>query len=92
MGYRRENCSYTIRQCSQVHEVEAVAIEDKEEQSHKEHGLDNAKEGEGTTKGVQEGNQDTMYGPWVVVDRKKNETKTQSNGGTPPGNSNDKSK
>lgn len=50
--------------------------------------MDNAKSSEGATKDVlkdvQEGTQDTMYGPWVVVGRKKNGTKTQRNGGTPP--------
>ncbi|KAK9984346.1 hypothetical protein SO802_033871 [Lithocarpus litseifolius] len=69
MGHRRENCPYMIRQCSQVHEVETVVVEDKGEQSRKEHGLDNAKTGEGSTKGVQEGIQDTLYGPWMQETR-----------------------
>ncbi|KAL0011104.1 hypothetical protein SO802_006212 [Lithocarpus litseifolius] len=92
MGHRRENCSYTIRQCSQGHKVETVVVEDKGEQSRKEHGLDNAKTSEGSTKGMQEdvkeGAQDTLYGPWVVVGRKKNGTKSQRSGGTPSGNAN----
>lgn len=54
MGHRRENCPYMIRQCSQVHEVETVAVVDKGEQTCKEHDLDNAKTGAVTTKGMQE--------------------------------------
>ena len=54
MGHRRENCPYMIRQCSQVHEVETVAVVDKGEQTCKEHDLDSAKTGAVTTKGMQE--------------------------------------
>lgn len=65
-----------------------MAVEDKGEQPREEHGLDNAKLGERSTKGVQEdvqeGTHDTKYGPWVVVGKKKNGTKTQRSGGTLP--------
>ena len=43
-----------IRQCSQVHEVETVAVVDKGEQTCKERDFDNAKTGAVTTKGMQE--------------------------------------
>nr|POF01449.1 uncharacterized protein CFP56_35727 [Quercus suber] len=77
MGHRRENCLYTIRQCSQVHEVETVAVEDKGEQSRKEYGLDNAKTVRGPPRACKR-----------MCKRRKNGTKTQRSGRTPSGSAN----
>nr|XP_023918488.1 uncharacterized protein LOC112030039 [Quercus suber]POF02866.1 uncharacterized protein CFP56_10923 [Quercus suber] len=93
LGHRREACPYLVRQHSPIRETE-VEVESKgNDQSCSMHEQEQTSAEVGPDIVVQEivqkdRTQDVRggtYVPWVVVARRKNETRARRNGGTPVG-------
>ena len=86
MGHRKENCQYTVRPNSPAKEGRLVNDRDGEGQScdmHVPHGPAEGMENNGLVHGnVAGASQDSTYGPWTVVARRKNVPKKQRSGGT----------
>ena len=80
MMYTQELCPQVVRQDLLTRKAETVAKGEREVGSCNEHVVNNDKPVQGPTESVlaneQKGDTDGRYGPWVVVTRKKNGTKS----------------
>ena len=92
IGHRKESCPYTIRPEPRSREVVAEEVEDQRHRACNLHVPDNTREEVGPSKIMHESEQEELqnstYGPWIVVARRKNGTKSHGSGGshTVPGN------
>nr|XP_023902463.1 uncharacterized protein LOC112014276 [Quercus suber]POF27029.1 uncharacterized protein CFP56_40394 [Quercus suber] len=88
LGHRKELCPFVVRPMPPCKGAELGGAGDRGASSHVVHAVDDAeaklgphgKEHDAVHKDVHE----ELYGPWVVVARRKKETKIQRNGGTLP--------
>nr|POE95451.1 uncharacterized protein CFP56_01494 [Quercus suber] len=88
LGHRKESCPYIIRQEPPDKEVQMeVGVEEGEgSRKHCEDNSPKAAVGPNSQENgdAQEDGHASTYGPWVVVARRKNGTKWQRSGGSPP--------
>ena len=88
LGHRREACPYSIRPSSPIREAE-IGMNGKDDEvtcKEREQCKTNVEVGPKLVQSdVPKDVQDTSYGPWVVVARKKNGTRAHSTGGAPVG-------
>ena len=84
VGHTQECCSQVVRQDLPTKKAETVAEGEREVGSRNERVADSDKPDQGPTESVlaneQMGDTDGRYGPWVVVMRKKNGTRSQRSG------------
>ena len=88
MGHKREACPFVIRSVPPCKEVEKGGTGDRGASTHVVHDADNVEVNlgpHGKDDVVQEDVHEGSYGPWVVVARRKKETKFQRSGGSLPG-------
>ena len=88
MGHKREACPYVIRPVSPCEEAEKGGAGDRGASTHVVHDADSAEINlgpHGKDNAVREDMHKGSYGPWVVVARRKKETKFQRSGGSLPG-------
>nr|POE74065.1 hypothetical protein CFP56_74206 [Quercus suber] len=92
LGHRKEYCPHVVRQGPSASKAEVKEAGATCSSSRSAHVPDEARNGEGTT-GVlhvteqnteQEDVREGVYGPWVVIARKKGSTKPLRSGGTLP--------
>mgnify|MGYP000957094387 FL=1 len=90
MGHKREACPFVIRPVPPCEEEEKGGAGDRGASTHVVHDPDSAEINlgpHGKDNAVQEDVHEGSYGPWVVVARRKKETKFQRSGGSLPGHS-----
>ena len=84
MGHTQEFCPQVVRQDLPIKKAKTVAEGEREVGSCNERVTNNDKSDQGPTESVlaneQMGDTDGRYGPWVVVTRKKNGTRSQRSG------------
>lgn len=93
LGHKSASCSYSIRQAAASKETERSASGEDDMQSRNPCGSDATEAVEGPSTIVHESAQkdgqgdvqDSTYGPWVVVMRRKSETRNQRDIRGPPG-------
>ena len=88
MGHKREACPFVIRPVPPCEEAEKGGAGDRGASTHVVHDADSAKINlgpHGKDNVVQEDVHKGLYGPWVVMARRKKETKFQRSGGSLPG-------
>ena len=88
MGYKREACPYVIRPVLPCKAAEKEDAGDTGASTHSVHDVDSAGKilgPHGKDDAVQEDVHEGSYGPWVVVARRKKETKFQRDSGSLPG-------
>lgn len=92
MGHRKERCSYITRQEPLSKEARMEVVDGVGARSHEDCDPISPRTDVGPSGEVHETVQEIVhegtYGPWVMVARRKNETKTQRSGGSPPGQKN----
>ena len=92
IGHRKEQCPHIIRQETPVSETGEKKSSDTAAKSCSSHASDTARSGVGTSSEMASSEQcaerdvvhEGVYGPWVVVTRRKNGTKQLKSSGTSP--------
>ena len=92
LGHIKEHCPHIVRQGPSASEARLKEGGEMCSSSHFAHVPDEARSGEGTSGVLHDSEQSTeqvdvresMYGPWIVVARRKNSTKPLRSGGTSP--------
>ena len=92
LGHRKEHCPHIIRQGPSTSKAELKVAGEACSSSRSAHAPDISRSGEGTSGIVREAEQskdqvdmrEGVYGPWIVVACRKNETKPLKSGGTSP--------
>ena len=89
MGHRKEFCQYTIRQESSPERAEKMTEGSVDSFPCDMHANDKVDKGQGSMESVNDSAKKetiaSMYGPWVVVTRRRHETRNQRNGETSMG-------
>lgn len=85
MGHKREHCPYILQHDLPLRTAETIVEGELVEQSYEECDMDKDKAGRWTTESVPDSEHKVAtgrgYGPWVVVNQKKNGTRNQKSGG-----------
>jgi len=92
LGHRKKHCPHIIQQGLLTSEAKLKEVGDACSGSHVAHAPNISRNGEGTSGVVRDAEKSTdqvdvcegVYGPWIVVARRKNATKPLRSGGTSP--------
>ncbi|XP_050259306.1 uncharacterized protein LOC126704364 [Quercus robur] len=92
LGHSKEHCPHVVRQGPSYSEAGLKEAGETCFSSRFVHGPDEARRGEGTSGVMRDSEQSTeqedvregVYGPWIVVERRKNSTKPLRSGGIVP--------